>query len=159
MTTTAKLTSRYLGIVATVVSTGLGLSILLISCQKPAEKVEAARDKVTDAKQDLTEAKREARAEWQEDWLKVKREYDTMIADNERHIIELRKELNGVDMRYRATYNTRINELETKNKELRDRIDNAKDEGDTAWEQFKKDTKHDLGDLKTSLKNITIKNS
>lgn len=158
MTTISKRNSSYFKSLATVVSTGICLSILMISCQKPAEKVEAARDNVVDANQNLKEAKREARAEWQEDWLKIKRDNDKEIADNERRIIDLRKEVNDIDMRYRAKYTTRIDELETKNNQLRDRVDNAKDEGDIAWVQFKKDTKQDLADLKVSLKDITIKN-
>jgi hypothetical protein len=100
MTTIPKLKSSYVKILATVVSTGFCLSILMISCQKPAEKVEAAKDNIADAKQNLKEAKTEARAEWQEDWLKEKRDNDKETAVNERRIIDLRKEVNGVDMRY-----------------------------------------------------------
>jgi len=158
MTTISKFTSRYFKILATVVPTGVCLAFLMTSCQKPAEKVETARDNVADANQNLKEAKREARAQWQEDWLKVKNDNNKEITDNERRIIDLRKDVNGVDERYRAKYNTQIDELETKNNELRDRVNNARDDGDVAWDQFKKDVKHDSGDLKERLKNITIKN-
>jgi uncharacterized protein involved in exopolysaccharide biosynthesis len=108
--------------------------------------------------QDLKEARREVRAEWQENWLKFKRDNDKAIADNERRIIDLRKEVSGIDTRYRAKYNVRIDELEKKNNELRDRVNNYKDDGDESWEKFKKGMEHDLDDLKSSLKNTAIKN-
>jgi hypothetical protein len=51
----------------TFIATGCCLAVLLVACQKPEEKVENARDKVANAKQDLKEASRDARAQWQED--------------------------------------------------------------------------------------------
>ncbi len=134
------------------------LSFLISACQKPEEKVDNAREKVADANQDLKEAKREARAEWQEDWLKFKRDNDEDIASNERRILELRKDVNDVDARYRAQYNNRIDELEHRNNELRERVNNYRDSGDERWEEFKKDMKRDMDDLHTSLKNVIVKN-
>ena len=155
------LTSKYSYFTNTVkfITAGFCLSLLLVACQKPSEKVENAKDKVADANQDLKEAKREARAEWQEDWLKFKRGNDKDIADNERRIIELRKEVNSVNTRNKAKYSPRLDDLERRNNELRDRVNNYKDEGDAKWGEFKKEVKRDMEDLASSLKHITIKNS
>ncbi len=141
------------------IATGFCLAILLVACQKPEAKVENAKEKIADANQDLKEAKREARAEWQENWLKFKRDNDEEIASNERRILELRKDVKDVDARYRGKYNTRIDELEHRNNDLRDRVNNYKDAGDERWEEFKKDMKRDMDDLRSSLKNVTIKNN
>lgn len=132
---------------------------LLMSCQRPEEKVDSAKEKVATANQDLKEARRDAGTEWQEDWLKLKRDNDQEIAGNERRIIEIRKDVNTVDAPYRAKYNTRIDEFERRNNELRDRVNNYKNVGDEKWVEFKKDIKRDMDDLKSSLKNITIKNN
>lgn len=152
-------TSRHFTNLVKFTVTGFCLAILVTGCQKPEQQVENAKEKVADANQDLKEAKREVRAEWQENWLKFKRDNDQDIAANERRFLDLRKEVNDVDTRYRAKYNTRIDELERRNNELRDRIINYKDDGDPRWEEFKTEIKRDMDDLKSSVSNITIKNS
>ena len=139
--------------------TGCCLAVLLAACQQREEKVENAKDKVTSANQDLKEAKRESRTEWQEDWVNFKRENDSAIADIERRIIELRKEVTAVDMPYRDRYTVRIDKLENRKNELRDRVNSCTDEGDARWSDFKKDMKRDMDDLRASLKSITVKNS
>lgn len=138
---------------------GCCLSVLLSACNKPEEKVADAREKVTSANQELKEAKREARTEWQADWVKFKAENDEDMAANERRIIVLRKELSTIDAPYRAKYTARIDELAKRNYEPRDRVNNYKDTGDEQWNIFKQDVKREMDDLKSSLKNITIKNS
>jgi len=159
MTTIATVKSRYFTNLVKGIATGFCLAVLLVACQQPEKKVENAKEKVADANQDLKEAKREARTEWQEAWLKFKRDNDKDVAENERRIIELRKEVNDVDARDRAKYTIRVDELERRNNDFRDRVNNTKDEGDVRWEEFKKDMKHDMDDLKSSLKTITIKNN
>jgi hypothetical protein len=149
---------RYKSIAITTIA-GCSLALLVVACQNPDEKVAAARTDVATANQDLKEAKREVRALWQEDWLKFKRDYDVDIAANERRFIELKEEVNGLDVRYRNQYRIRINELEPRNNELRERVNNAKDEGDAKWEEFKKSARRDMDELKVSLKSITIRNS
>lgn len=159
MTTISRFTSCYFTNPVKLITGAVCLTVLLSGCQKPEQKVENAQEKVSNANQDLKEAKREARAEWQDAWLKFKRDNDKDVADNERRIIELRKDVTKVDARYRGNYNTRIDELERRNNGLRDRVNNAKDEGDANWEEFKKDIKRNMDELKSSLKSITIKNS
>ncbi len=144
---------------STLIATGLCLALVLAACEKPEEKVKEAKNEVAEANQDLKEATREVRAQWQEDWLKFKRDSDEEIAINERRIIQLRKEVNDIDTRYRAKYTTLIDDLERRNNERRDRVNNYKDEGDERWEQFKKDMQRETDDLKSSLGGITIKNS
>ena len=158
--------SRHIKTLGTFIATGLCLSVVLVSCQGPKEKVAAARvdvteakEQVADARQDLKEAKREMRVEWQEAWLKVKSENDKDIAENERTIIDLRRKVRDIDSRNRAKYTTHIDDMERSNYALRDRVNNVRDQGDVVWEQFKKDMKRDMDNLKVSLKNTTIINA
>ena len=159
MTTNSFFTSRDFRNAMTATVTCCCLAVLLAACQQREDKVDNAKDKVISANQDLKEAKRESRTEWQEDWVNFKRENDSAIADNERRIIELRKEVNAVDLRYRDQYTVNIDKLEIRKNELRDRVNSATDEGDVRWTDFKKDMKRDMDDLKASLKSITVKNS
>lgn len=145
--------------ISTFMATGFCLALVLAACEQPEQKVKDAKNEVAEANQDLKEATREVRAQWQEDWLKFKRDSDEEIAINERRIIQLRKEVNDIDTRYRAKYTTLIDDIERRNNERRDRVNNYKDEGDERWEQFKKDMQRETDDLKSSLGSITIKNS
>jgi hypothetical protein len=159
MTTKAKCASHHFMNVVQGTVTVCCLALLLAACQQRESKVEIAKDNVINATQDLKEAAREARTEWQAAWVKFKGEYNTGIADNERRIIDLRKEVNAIDMRYRDQYTVLIDKLEGRNNELRQRINNAIDEGDAKWSDFTKAMNRDMDDVKLSLKNITVKNS
>ena len=151
-------TSHYFTTPVKYIAAVVCLAVLLAACQTPEQKVVEAKENVANANQDLKEANRDARAQWQEDWLTFKRENDKDIADNERRIIDLRQQVRGVNTRYGATYNARIDELERRNNELRDRVDNCRDEGDAKWAEFKETAKRNMDNLKLLLSNVTIKN-
>ena len=135
------------------------VGLALTGCQKSDARIEEAKEKVVDARQELKEIRRDVRADWQEDWVKFKRDNDQDVASNERRTIDLRREVAAIETRHRAKYSDRITELERRNYELRDRVNNCKDEGDVQWQAFKKSMKLDMDNLKSSLKNVTIKNS
>jgi hypothetical protein len=158
MTSISTSTSRYITTPVLYIAATVCLAVLLTACQSPDEKVVEAKEKVTNATQDLKEATREVRAQWQENWLTFKRDNDKDIAANERRIIELRKEVTNANTRYRATYTARIDELERGNNELRDRVNNCRDEGDERWKTFKRDTQRTMDTLKSTLSHMTIKN-
>lgn len=131
-------------------------AFLLMSCQTPADKVDNAKVDVATANQDLKDAKREVRADWQEDWLAFKRTNDTAIAENERRFIELRAKTKDIDARDRATYAGRIDACERRNNEIRDRVNSYKDDGDAGWQEFKKSVGRDMDDLKIACRDIPI---
>jgi hypothetical protein len=137
-----------------VITTCVCLTLLLGACHKPSEKSGVASDRIANVKQ----VTRKVRSAWQEAWLKFKRENDTDVAENELRIIDLRKDVGKANTRFRASYNVRIDELERRNNELRDRTDNYKDQGDAKWVVFKHGSKHDMDDLKSLLKKTAIKN-
>jgi len=146
--------------------TGLALMVLVTGCQRADEKVADARGEVQDAKeevaeatQDLKEASREARVEWQENWLAFKSDTDKKVADNERRILELRSEVARLDVRYQTAYFTNIDEMERRNNELRERVNNARDEGDAQWEVFTTEIGRDFDNLKTSIEGINIRSN
>ena len=140
-------------------ATGVCLTLLLVAFHTPGEKSGIAIEKVANGNQALKEVTRGVRPEWQEAWLKFKRENDTDIENNKRRIIELRKDVGKADTRFRGSYNARIDELERRNNELRDRTNNYTDEGDAKWVAFKHGSKRDMDHLKALLKKTTVKNS
>jgi len=141
------------------IATGVCLALLLIACQKPREKSGIATENFANVNQGGQEASREVRPAWQEAYLKFKRKNDADIAENERRIVELRKDVGKANTRFRASYTVRIDELERRNNELRDRTDNYRDEGEAKWVAFKYGSKRDMDNLKLLLKKTIIQNS
>lgn len=141
----------------TYIATGVCLALLLIACQKPAEKSGIATENNGKVNQSVQGASSEVRPAWQEAYLKFKRKNDVDIAENEQRIIELRKAVRKANTRFRASYSVRIDELERRNNELRDRTDNYRDEGDAKWAAFKHGSKRDMDKLKSLLKKTVIR--
>jgi hypothetical protein len=109
-----------------------------------------------DANQVLKEANREAHSEWQEDWLTFKQDMDKVVSENERRILDLRAEVARVDARYQDGYNTRIDQVERRNSDLRNRVANYKNHGDSDWNAFKTSIRQDFDDLGASIRDITV---
>lgn len=135
-----------------------GLTIVVAACNSSEQKVASARDNVAAANQDLNEASRNARVAWQEDWVNFKREINEDLTKNERRILDLRAEVALLDTQYQDKYNTRINDAERRNVELRDRVNNYQDQGDEKWAVFKTDVRQDFDDLEVSIRNIDVRN-
>ena len=152
-------TSRYFTSSVKLIATSVCLTLLLVACQKPRENSRIAIESVANVNQGGHEASREVRPAWQEAWLKFKRDNDTDVADNERRIIELREHVGKANARFRASYSVRIDELERRNNELRDRTDNYRDKGDAKWLAFKHGSERDMDGLKLLLKKTIIKNN
>jgi hypothetical protein len=140
-------------------ATAACVAILLSGCQQRESKIEIAQTKVTSAAQDLKEVKREVRADWQESWLSFKRESDMEIAANERSIIDLRREVTTVRKGLRDSFTARIDDIERRNTELRNRVNEYKDDGDEKWELFKKAVRRDMDNLNATRVKIVVRNS
>lgn len=146
------------GSTAMLALTACGLMTGIAACNTSEKKVADARESVAEANQDLNEASRDARTDWQEDWLGFKREINEDVSKNERRIMELRSEVAQIDTQYQDEYNVMINDAERRNYELRDRVNNYYNEGDQKWMVFKTDVRQDFDDLETSIRNIMVKN-
>ena len=55
-------------------------------------------------------------------------------------------------------YAKKINELEQKNREIKEKVNTYKNEASDDWETFKKEYNRDMDDLGRSLKNFTVDN-
>lgn len=143
----------------TILTSVCGVAIILACSHQPGADLEQTKPGHLFARQEMKAAAKRARPEWLENWLKFKQENDKDVVSNERRIDDLRKEVGALDSVHRGTYNDRIGECERKNTDLRDRVNNCKDEGDAKWGEFKKKVKQDMDDLNSSLKNFTVRNS
>src|SRR4051812_1428229 len=85
---------------------------------EPSEKkVASARRKVEEAKQNLVKAEERARAE-QEQWTKLKREFESKINANKTSINNFKKKLDKASDRVKTKYMEKLGDLEEKNKRM-----------------------------------------
>lgn len=142
---------------------------LMSSCNTPAEKEEAAQEKVVDAREDVLEAKddlKEAQIDavqaeqknaTAEEWKEFKRETDEMIQANRDRISELKANMKKSGQKMDAVYQANIDTLQARNNRLKDRINNY-EKNQSDWASFKREFNRDMEEIGNSLKNLTVDN-
>ncbi|MBL0309930.1 MAG: hypothetical protein IPP77_09710 [Bacteroidetes bacterium] len=120
------------------------------SCDSKEKKVEAAKEEVQDAKANLNEAQKELNAEYPA----FKIEAEARIADNEKQISMLNEKLNKPGKApLDGLRKKRIEDLEQRNMELRNRLANYENER-SDWEVFKREFKHDMDGIGDAFKDL-----
>lgn len=140
--------------ILTMISTVLISGISLTSCNTPAEKVEDAKDKVSEANKDLDQAK--------EDYLTEIESYKKTTAErieaNNVTIADFKARIEHEKKDAKAEYENKIAELEQKNITMKRKMDDYKDEGKEKWEAFKTEFNHDMDELGQAFKDLTLNN-
>lgn len=80
------------------------------------------------------------------------------ISANEKTIAEIKQKIAGMKTDKRMQYEKAITELERKNNELKNNLENFKDEGQENWTIFKEEFNHDMNELGNALKNLVVEN-
>ena len=120
---------------------GLMAGALLTGCEKTSEqRVEGAKQNVGEAKQDLKVAQAKYLAEWET----FKREADSTITANEKRIDAFKEKMEHAGSKAKTKYSKQVAELEQKNRDLKKKLDEYKDEGESKWEEFKTNFNNDL---------------
>jgi chromosome segregation ATPase len=136
---------------------------IFLACSSPAKKVENAEEKVQSAKSDVKDAKLDL-AEAQQgaaisDFQKFKNESNEEINRNDKRIAELRIEMKNEKKEAREKDEKKIDALEKKNHELKEKLEAYHDDGKSDWREFKTEFKHDLDGLGKAFKDITVRNT
>ena len=116
-------------------------------------KVEAAKEKVKDAKLEL----KVAQAQNDKEWRQFKVVADSQISANEKSITELKEKIKTSDEKFKVKYDKKVAALEEKNIELKKKISEYKYEGKDKWEEFKKGFNRDVDIVGNALKDIFAK--
>lgn len=135
----------------------LTLIVVLISfsnCTSPAQKVDAAKEQVTQANADLAKAE----AEYAQDVANFRRETNDRISANELSLSELKVKMDKSKKAIKAEYKEQINILEQKNAEMKLKIADYKADSKDKWLTFKNEFNSDMDKLGASLKNFTYDN-
>ena len=135
---------------------------VIVGCKESSKKEEAAQENVQDARADLDDAKEELsearRAATEQEWKAFKESTNATIAKNEIRIAEMKADLKKTGKNIDTEYSKKIQELEEKNKEIKNKLETYKNDANSDWQSFKKEFNDDVNDLGTSLKNFTVKN-
>lgn len=148
----------------TVLIASLGLVFLtaLSGCSRtPAQKVTDAKANVEAAKENVRTAEADAQLKAEqnaarEEWLVFKRDKEAIIAANDTVIANYKAKMTYTSGKLRDKYDRNIDSLELKNKELKAKLNDYKDSGKNAWEQFKGEFNHDMDQLGTALKGFSL---
>jgi ribosome-interacting GTPase 1 len=132
-----------IGILTTVT---LIAALVLSGCDSPSNKMENAETSVIEANRDLEIAKSEVEAE-----LRIYRiENADRMTEYNRTIEEIKEKINNEsDSEVRVRHETRLEEYETKHRELKREMDTYRVSGKENWDNFKdsfSDRMDDLGD-------------
>lgn len=135
---------------------------IVTSCKPNTEKEQAAQDNVdsakvavTEAEDDLDEAKRVATAE---EWQEFKDATNVKIEENNAKITELKLKIKKTGKDIDKAYQKNIDTIEQKNKNLKAKMDSYKNDVNSDWQSFKREFNHDMDELGQSLKNFTVNN-
>jgi lipopolysaccharide export LptBFGC system permease protein LptF len=130
-------------------------TILLISCASPSEKVENAKEDVVDANNKLDTAIKN----YQADINAYKIETASKIAANELAIKNFNSKIEYEKKELRASYLSKIEVLEKKNRDLKNKLDNYQDDGNDKWRTFKAEFGKEMDDLGKSIKDLASKDN
>jgi predicted small secreted protein len=142
--------TKHFIITALVLMNGLLLSGINFAQET---KVEAAKEKVKDAKLELNTAQ----AENDKDYHQFKTEVDLKISNNEKSIADLKVKISTADEKYKAKYEKKVDALELRNTELKKKIAEYKYEGGDQWVVFKRGFNKDLKSVGKAIKNVFSK--
>lgn len=129
------------------------IACIAISCASPAEKVENAQDQVVEANNNLDTAIKN----YQADINAYRIETANRIAANELAIAKFNVKIANEKKEARADYLKKIAALEKRNTEMKVKLQDYNDEGDSKWKTFKVEFSKEMDDLGKSIKDLTTK--
>ncbi len=127
---------------------------IFTSCKSTSEKIETAEANVVKANQDLHQEELDYAAAVEQ----FRNETNQRIAENEKNISELKKRTETENIAIKKEHQKKIGELQTVNDNLKERINEYKDNSKDGWESFKREFNHDMDELGHALKNLTVNN-
>ena len=141
----------------------VSLLIIFAGCKTEAKKNQEAIDEVTEAKEELNEAQKEARIAEQnllesEAWLTFKQEAQLKFEKNNEDIEVLRLQKAKSGRTFDTLYEKRINQLQADNDKLKLRLSEF-EKNQSDWEKFKIEFNNDMNALGIALKDLTVDNS
>ncbi|MFY8137614.1 MAG: peptidase M23 [Flavobacteriales bacterium] len=129
----------------------LGLTTFFFyGCSDSGQKVQSAQDDVEEANKDLEVAK----TNYLEDVAEYRKQTAVMIAQNEKSIAEFNERIKNEKADEKYKYEAKIKELESRNTDMKKRMDDYKVESKEKWDMFKAEFSNDMDELGLAFKNL-----
>jgi predicted nucleic acid-binding Zn-ribbon protein len=138
----------------------LTVGTIFTNCQSSDQKVDDAKTKVQEAKEDLKDVQKDAEAQKAadaEEWKIFKSETELKIKENETRIAELNAKMNMSGKKIEVDYSKKIEALKQKNKDMQSRMETY-DKGQSDWATFKREFNHDMDELGQAFKDLAVDN-
>jgi hypothetical protein len=116
--------------------------------------LENAQEEVTEAKKELDEANREYAVEM----AKYKKDTEANIVTNQKIIDDFKLRIENEKTEVKSKYNKIIADLEQKNNDLGEKMDDYNAEGKEQWESFKTEFSMDMDNLGKAFKDLSVDN-
>jgi hypothetical protein len=129
------------------------VAFIAIGCSSSAEKVENAQEQVVEANNNLDTAIKN----YQADMNAYRIETANRIAANELAIAKFNVKIANEKTEAKADYLKKIAALEKRNAEMKVKLQDYKDDGDSKWKTFKVEFSKEMDDLGESIKDLTTK--
>ncbi len=127
------------------------MGLLLTGCSSPAEKVEDAEENVIEAQEELDETNENYKA----DMKAYKENTANQIAANEQSIKDFNARIADQKSEARADYEKKIADLDSKNSDLKKRMEDFQADSQTSWESFKTEFGRDMDELGVAFRDFT----
>jgi hypothetical protein len=92
------------------------------------------------------------------EWEAFKVNTDSLINKNDMRIAELKVKMNNTGKAADSTYKNKIAQLEERNAAMKVKIQSYKDDSSQNWDSFKTEFNHDMNELGSALKDLTVDN-
>lgn len=130
------------------------ISSILISCNSSSNKLDKAKKNVIEANKDLDNATQD----YLDDIENFRIKTANRIAANDQTISELKTKMEHNKKVAKADYKKNIAILEQKNRDMKKKMDDYKDDGKENWAKFKAEFSHDMDELGKAFTDLTVKN-
>jgi hypothetical protein len=147
------LTMAAMAVMAVTISTSFA--------QEPDKQSQKARENLKEEQKDVVDAKMDlkvAKADSASDIQKFRKESNLKIKDNEKSIADLKVNSSKVKAQNKVTYDKKVGDLEKENNKLKKDLADYKEGSPSKWTSFKTEFNHDMNELGTALKDLTVNN-
>lgn len=141
---------KYLQSIITLLIVIFCSGTLVTSCMESNNKIDSAGDTVKAAKEKFEDDK----DAFIGDMRAYKAEYNQKYKTNKKKIEELK---NDKTLQVKDLYNEKVEELETKNENLKREMDTIEINSNIEWKNFKREFSHEMDELDQSIKSVTQK--
>ncbi|MHB8337872.1 MAG: sll1863 family stress response protein [Ignavibacteriaceae bacterium] len=141
--------------ILTLAVIGFMAGIVFMGCQNTEEKnSQQPNESMVETKPDS----QAVQTSYSDEWQSFKSTSEQKIQDNENSIAAFKVKMKKSGIKVKAKYNIEIAKLEATNRAMKKKLEEYKNDGKSAWEDFKTGFNKDMDKLGKAVKDLTSDN-